>query len=67
MAKVLQFPHQNNVIQSDPFDKAMAAIENRFGISFQDYLGVKGKRSVETQARMDQSLKEETDLNNHKS
>ncbi|WP_338552909.1 hypothetical protein [Paenibacillus sp. KS-LC4] len=67
MAKVLQFPHQNNAIPSDPFNEAMAAIENRFGVSFQDYLGVNGKRSADTQARMEQSLKEETGLNNHKS
>jgi hypothetical protein len=59
MAKVLQFPKQV-ILAEDPFKKAMAAIEKRTGVSFQDYLGHNGKRSAETQAVIDKSLRKET-------
>jgi hypothetical protein len=59
MAKVLKFP-QVKLSTEAPFKKAMAAIESRFGVSFQEYIGVNGQRSAETQAKMQKALQKET-------
>jgi hypothetical protein len=66
MAKVLNFPH-TAVPTENPFKKAMAAIEKRSGVSFQDYLGHNGKRSADAQATINKSLRKETFLIGNKS
>ncbi|UHA72052.1 hypothetical protein [Paenibacillus sp. 481] len=59
MDKVLHFLDTSKGI-SDAAKEAMKNIENRFGVSFWDYMALNGKRSVEVQAKMDYSLFKET-------
>lgn len=46
--------------QEDAFDRAVQAIENRFGVSFWDYIGQNGQRSEQVQQKIERALREET-------
>lgn len=60
MAKVFHFPQQVDLLSKTPFKSAMMAIEKRLGVPFEDYIGVNGKRTVGTQAKIDKALQKET-------
>jgi hypothetical protein len=60
MAKVFVFPQQTMMAKENPAAIARRAIENRFGISFSEFMGVNGKRTPEVQEIMKRALRKET-------
>lgn len=57
MSQIIDFPHKKD---QDSFDIAVQSIENRFGISFWEYMGLIGRRSKETEAKIEKALRKET-------
>jgi len=64
MGQVLKFPQKQ---EESPVLKAMKAMEKRFGVSFEDYMELNGKRTPETQEAIDRALRKETLLISHHS
>jgi hypothetical protein len=58
MAQILSFPRKKQT--DDSFDLAAKAIEDRFGVSLWEFMAIDGRRTPETQAKIDKALRKET-------
>ncbi|MGG6311907.1 hypothetical protein [Paenibacillus macerans] len=58
MDNVVTFPNQK--LSADPLKGLRAKIEQRYGVTMEEYIGSGGKRSEEVQSKIDHAMRKET-------
>jgi len=59
MNQIVSFPNRN-VEETDSLAGLKKRIQERFGVSLHEYIGSKGKRSPETQEKINKAMQKET-------